>query len=227
MPSVAFNIENPEMVLHDLEQASQRLRREPTVPPSIIGLLSDLCDEIGEMSPGDLQSVAPTDWIAVQSAALRTLSAIRHDEDERQQRRDLRLLTEELRFRMARIADAQSFSEERPAKDVVQWLDSVWSVPQAAKGAVFDVSDRTWQRWAATNESGHPTGDADRHVRLVARVVGDLRYLLTANGVLAWLQTSEPDLGDRTPLEVIQAGDADGLSQLFALVARARSGAAA
>jgi hypothetical protein len=227
MPPVAFDIENPEMVLHDLEQASRRLRREPTVPPSIIGLLSELCDQIGEVSPGDLHAVAPTDWVAVQSAALRTLSAIRHDDDERQQRRDLRLLIEELRFRLARIADDQSFSDERPAKDVVQWLDSVWSVSQAAKGSVFDVSDRTWQRWAAPNEASHPTGDDDRHVRLVARAVGDLRYLLTANGVFAWLQDPDPSLDGRTPLDVIRAGDADGLSQLFALVASARSGAAA
>ena len=227
MPTLGFDIQNPEQVTHELEQASRRLRREATVPPSVIGLLQDLCEDIGQVAPGELEEIAPTDWMEIQSAALRTLTAIRHGEDERQQRRQIRLLLEELHFRIARLADHQPLSDDRPAKEVVRWLDSVWSVPQTAKGAMVGVSDRTWQRWASTEEATQPTGDDERRLRLIARAVADLRHLLTANGVWQWLQDSDPGLDDRAPLEVIKDGDPDGLGRLYSLISRARSGAAA
>jgi len=227
MPTVGFDIQNPGQVAHELEQVSRRLRREPTVPPSVIGLLQELCEDIGQVAPGELQDIAPTDWMELQSAALRTLTAIRHDDDERQQRRQIRLLLEELHFRIARLAERQPLSDDRSPKDVVRWLDSVWSIPQAAKGAVVGVSDRTWQRWASTEESAQPAGDDDRRLRLIARAVADLRHLLTANGVCQWLRDPDPALDDRAPLEVIGDGDADGLGKLYRLIARARSGAAA
>ena len=215
MPTVGFDIQNPEQVAHELEQASRRLRREATVPPSIIGLLQELCEDIGQVAPGELHEIAPTDWMEIQSAALRTLAAIRHDDDERQQRRQIRMLLEELHFRIARLAEQQPLSDDRPPKDVVRWLDSVWSVPQAAKGAVVGVSDRTWQRWASPTESTQPAGDDDRRLRLISRAVADLRHLLTANGVWQWLQDPDPGLNDRSPLDVIADGDPDGLGRLY------------
>jgi uncharacterized protein (DUF2384 family) len=164
--------------------------------------------------------------MAVQSTAIRALGAVRHDEDERDQRRKLRLLIEELRFRLARLAEDEPVSDARPVKDVVRWLDAAWNVPQATKAReVFGVSDRTWQRWASAAETSQPTGDEDRRVRLVARLVADLRHLLTANGVLDWLTTADPALDGSTPLDVVRSGGVDELRRLRSLVARARAGA--
>jgi hypothetical protein len=225
MPVTAFDIHNPQTVVHDLQEAMGRMRSSETVPASVLGLVTDLCEDIANTDLDEASDVSPAAWIAVQAAALKALGAV-HESNEREQRRRLRLLIEELRFRLARLAEDQPISDGRPAKDVVRWLDQAWNVSQSVKGELFEVSDRTWQRWASPNETSEPTGDEDRQVRLVARLVNDLRFLLTANGVLEWLTAELPDLGDRTPLDVVRDGEIDGLRQLLAIVWRARSGAA-
>lgn len=226
MPATAFDIHNPETVVHDLEEAGRRLTTSETVPESVLGLLTDLCEDIGNTDLKEASDVSPATWIGVQAAALRALRAV-HEPDGREQRRMLRLLIEELRFRLARLAEDEPVSDGRPIKDVVRWLDHAWNVSQSVKGELFDVSDRTWQRWASPNETSAPTGDQDRQVRLVARLVNDLRFLLTANGVLDWLVAELPDLEGRRPLDVVHEGEVERLKQLLAVVGRARAGAAA
>lgn len=225
MAVTAFDIHNPEAVVHDLQQATGRLSTSETVPESVVGLVTDLCEDIADTHLDEASDVSPAAWIAIQAAALRALGAV-HEGDERERRRRLRLLVEELRFRLARLAEDQPVSDGRPIKDVVRWVDQTWNVSQSVKGNLFEVSDRTWQRWASPNETSAPTGDEDRQVRLVARLVNDLRFLLTANGVLDWLTAELPDLGGRTPLDVVRDGEIEGLQQLLAVVRRARSGAA-
>lgn len=226
MAALVFDIQRPEVLLHDLEQANRRLAKERAVPESIIQFISDVCEQIGESGPEEPEGVAPNDWMAVQSAALRALAAARHDEDEVRQRRQLRVLIEELRFRLARLAERQWVADDRPVKDVVRWLDRLLTISQAAKGELFGVSDRTWQRWASETETAHPTGDDERQVRLVARVVAELRHLLTANGVVDWLANAEPALGGRSPRQVVRDGEPERLKTLFALAAASRAGAA-
>lgn len=225
MAVTTFDIHEPGTVVRDLEAAARRVQGSETVPDVVLELVSDLCEDIGSADVDAASDISPTDWMAIQSAALRALSAVR-ESDEREQRRKLRLLIEELRFRLARLAEDQPISDGRPIKDVVRWLDRSWNVSQGVKGELFGVSDRTWQRWASANEPSEPTGDQDRHVRLIARLVNDLRFLLTANGVLAWLRSAPPDLGGRTPLEIVRSGDVEGLRQLATVVGRARAGAA-
>ena len=225
MAVTTFDIHEPGTVVRDLEEAARLLRRSETVPDSVIGLVTDLSEGIGNADLDTASDIASAAWMAVQSAALRALAAVR-EPDEREQRRKLRLLVEELRFRLARLAEDQPISDGRPIKDVVGWLDRAWNVPQGVKGELFGVSDRTWQRWASPNETSQPSGDEDRQVRLVARLVNELRFLLTANGVLAWLTAELPELERRTPLDVVRAGDVQGLRQLLTVAGRARTGAA-
>jgi hypothetical protein len=225
MTVTTFDIHDSGTVVRDLEEAARHLRRSETVPDSVLGLVTDLCKDIGEADLDAVSDVSPAAWMAIQSAALRALGAT-GESDDREQRRKLRLLVEELRFRLARLAEEQPISDGRPIKDVVRWLDRAWNVSQSAKGEVFGVSDRTWQRWASPNETSAPSGDEDREVRLMARLVNDLRFLLTANGVLAWVTSELPDLGGRTPLDVVHSGDVEGLQQLLTVVGRARAGSA-
>jgi hypothetical protein len=226
MATAAFDIRNPDTIVHELAKASRHLRRSETVPDWVLTLVADLGEDIGNADIDDAPSISPAAWNAVQSAALRALGAAR-EEDPRQRRRKMRLLLEELRFRLARLAEDEAMSDARPIKDVVRWLDQTWNVPQRVKAELFDVSDRTWQRWASADEASEPSGEQDRQVRLVSRLVNDLRFLLTANGVIDWLQTSQPDLRDHAPLDVVRSGDISRLRDLLAIVARARSGAAA
>lgn len=225
MTVTTFDIHEPGTVVRELEEAARRLRGSATVPDSVLALVNHLCEDIGNADLDAAPEISPVAWMAVQSAALRALRAV-HESDPREQRRQLRLLIEELRFRLARLAEDQPISEGRPIKDVVRWLDRTWNVSQSVKGELFGVSDRTWQRWASPNETSEPSGDEDRQVRLVARLVNDLRFLLTANGVLAWVRSELPDLGGRTPLDIVRSGDVDGLQELLTVVGRARAGAA-
>src|SRR5919106_5406541 len=104
MAVTAFDIHNPETVVHDLQEATERLRTSETVPESVLALGMDLCEDIANTDLDEASDVSPAAWIAVQAAALRAFGAV-NEVDEREQRRRLRLLIEELRFRLARLAE--------------------------------------------------------------------------------------------------------------------------
>lgn len=229
MTAVAFDIANPAQVAHELEEANRRLAKEPTVPASILAMVAELAEQISETSRDERAGagVRPDEWIDVQAAALRALHVATLEDDERAQRRQLRGSIEELRFRLARLAEHEPLADERPIDEIVRWLDGVLTVPQATKAALFGVRDRTYQRWISETDSSRPSGDDERRVRLVARLVGDLRHLLTAVGVVGWLQRPHPALGQRRPLDLLDSSDPRELQQLFELVAAARAGAAA
>jgi uncharacterized protein (DUF2384 family) len=230
MSATAFDLAHPELVAHELDEANRRLARQAVAPASVLGLVEAVCDEIGNTSREQLSGVGvePDAWIEIQRAALRAQRVVLGgDKDDRQQRRRLRLLIEELRFRLARLAEDEQVSDERPIDDVVRWLDNVLSLPQAAKARLCRVGERTYQRWVSETDPGHPTGDDERRVRLLARLVTDLRYVLTAVGAAEWLEREHPALGDRVPLDLLDEPDPSALSALFSLVAAARAGAAA
>ena len=230
MSATAFDLAHPELVVHELDGANRRLAHEATTPPSVRGLVEAVCEEIANTSREQLRGVGvePDTWIEVQRAALRAQRvALGGEEDERQQRRQLRLLIEELRFRLARLAEYEEVSDERPIDDLVRWLDRVLSLPQAAKAQLCRVGERTYQRWVSETDPGHPAGDDERRVRLLARLLSDLRYLLTAIGAAEWLERAHPALDDRVPLDLIDDPDPHALRALFSLVASTRAGSAA
>ncbi len=228
MTAVAFDITKPETVAHALEEANRRLAREKTVPDSVLGLVTELSAQIGETSPEDRAAagVSAEAWIAVQSAALRALNAGYADDDERHQRGAMRRRLEELRFYLSRLAERDRVADEQPIEAVVRWIDDVLSVPQGVKAQLLGVHDRKYQRWTSESDASRPAGDDERRVRLVARLVTDLRPVLTAVGVVRWLQEKNAGLNERRPLELVAEGDPGELQRLFDMVAAARAGAA-
>lgn len=230
MTAIAFDLAHPELVAHELNEANRRLARETVAPGSIRDLVVDVCAEIAATSREQLSGVGvePDAWIEIQRTALRALrAALGGEEDERGQRRALRLLIEELRFRLARLAEYEQVSDERPVDEVVRWLDGVLSLPQAAKAKLCRVGERTYQRWVSETDPGQPTGDDERRVRLLARLVTELRFVLTAVGAAEWLEREQPALGGRVPLDLLDEPDPHALQALFGLVASTRGGAAA
>jgi PAS domain-containing protein len=164
-------------------------------------------------------------WIDLQRAAR---PAVAYGErNAKRQRRELRLLIEELRFRLARLAERERLADERPIGDIVQWFDATVTISQSAKAALLGVGDRTYQRWVSPSEQAGPSGDEERRLRIIAWLVGDLRHVLTAAGVVHWLEHPHPAQRGRTPVAVIQAGDPEDLAALYGLAAAARAGAAA
>lgn len=227
MSLVGFDIRNPEVVAHELGEANRRLARAAETPASVGALLDQLAGDIGSTDRNDLSGVSPEDWIALQSAALRTQSALRHIGDERELRRQLRLLIDELQALLFRLAEKKPVSEDQPVKDVARWLDRIVSLPQQRKADLLGVSERTYQRWISEAESSQPEGEEERRVRLIARAVNDLRFLFTAAGAVEWLERENARLDGQTPRHLLGSGDPEQAQRVFEVIASARTGAAA
>ena len=224
MSAIAFDVRQPAHLEHALGDANRRLAREAGTPPSVIGLVEDIADAIAAGDSEEVATVNPWLWIRLQSAALRAQAALR-DEDP-QRRRQLRLALEQMRFLFARIADRQPIGEDRPAADVAGWLDrKLASVSQPKKAELLGVSPRTYQRWISDREVARPAGEDERRLRVVARIVNQLRHSLTGPGVVDWFDHPRADLGDVSPTEILD--DHDKLELLLAAAAASRGNVAA
>lgn len=228
MPTVAFDIADPQAVVHELDEANRRLARERTVPAAVEGLVLDVAAAVLETSREDrlAAGVDPDAWIDVQQAAGRAQAVVFREHDARRKRRELRLLLEELRFRFARLAEQERLSDERPIEEVVAWFDAALGLSQPAKAALLGVGERTYQRWVSSS-AARPIGDDERRLRIVAWLIADLRHVLTAVGAAGWLWRPHPALGGHTPNDIIMVGHPEELKTLYRIAAEARSGAAA
>ena len=223
MSAIAFDIRNPEAVVHELAEANGRLALEREVPASIIGLIEDLAMAISEADAAALASVDPSLWIQIQAAALRAQSAT--SLDDREQRRAVRITLEQIRFLFARLAERQPVSEDQPIKDVLAWLDDKLTVPQRRKADVLGVGERTYQRWISPSEAAEPEAEQEHRVRVVARVTAQLRHVLTGTGVVDWFETPMEELAGEKPLDVL--GDPTAVERVLHLAVAPRSFSAA
>lgn len=224
MTAVAFDLRQPQIVARELGEANRRLEKGPETPASIIGVVEDITDAIAESGDHDLADVNPWLWIAVQGAALRAQSALRETDPDR--RRHLRLALEQMRFLFARIADRQPVGEDQSSREIARWLEEkLASVPQQRKADLLGVGLRTYQRWVSERESAAPSGDDDRRLRVVARIVNQLRHSLTGPGVIEWFEYPRSDLGDTAPAALLD--DPGRLEELLAAAAASRGNVAA
>jgi hypothetical protein len=224
MSATVFDLEHPLVVAHELGEANRRLAREADTPASVIGLVEDVADAISEDDEHDLAVVNPWLWIRVQGAALRAQSCLR--EDDPQRRRQLRLALEQMRFLFARIAEREPIGEDQSANEVARWLETTLrSVSQQQKADLLRVGVRTYQRWISDREVTTPTGEDERRLRVVARIVNQLRHSLTGPGVIEWFDHPRADLDGSSPADVL--GDPDRLEPLLAAAAASRGHVAA
>jgi putative toxin-antitoxin system antitoxin component (TIGR02293 family) len=224
MSAIAFDIRQPEAVAHEVGEANQRLAGETDVPSSIIELINDLSEAIGEVDNATVSLIDPSLWIQIQAAALRAQRAATLD-DDREQRRAVRITLEQIRFLFARLAERQPVTEDRPIKDVLVWLDEKLTVPQRRKADLLGVGERTYQRWISRSEKAAPEAEQEHRVRVVARVTAQLRHVLTGAGVADWFETPMEDLDGRKPLDVL--GDPAATEQVLHLAVAPRSFSAA
>jgi hypothetical protein len=224
MPATVLDIRQPAIVARELAAANATLAKQSETPASVVGLVEDLADAIAGGDDAQLALVNPWLWIKLQSAALRAQAAIRARDPQR--RRQLRLALEQLRFLFARIADREPIGEDRAAHEVASWLDhKLASVSQPRKADLLHVSPRTYQRWISDRERTHPNGEDERRLRIVARIVNQLRHSLTGPGVVEWFDHPRADLEGATPAEVLD--DPEKLELLIAAAAASRGSVAA
>ena len=139
---------------------------------------------------------------------------------------ELRLALEQMRFLFARIADREPIGEDIPAHEVATWLDSkLTAVSQQRKAELLRISLRTYQRWTSDRDPVSPSGEDERRLRIVARIVNQLRHSLTGPGVVEWFDYPRADLDEATPAEVID--DPAKLELLIAAAAASRGNVAA
>jgi uncharacterized protein (DUF2384 family) len=226
MTAVAFDLLHPEAIAGRVARAGRALEETADTPAEVIELVEDLCVAIGEGDRSELASVNPWLWIAVQGAALRAQAALRREDPQR--RRDLRLALAQLHFLLSRIADRREVGEDRPAAEIARWLEEKLPlVAQGRKARLLGVSLRTYQRRLAEHGTGGEGGSAagERRLRVVARIVNQLRHGLTGPGVVEWFEHARPDLGGKRPLDLLD--DAESLEDLLAAAAASRGNLAA
>jgi len=224
MSATALDLQHPSVVAQELGEANRRLARESETPAAVVGLVEDIAVAISEGDAHELAVVNPWLWIRVQGAALRAQAALRDDDPER--RRRLRLAIEQMRFLFARIAEREPIGEDQPAVEVARWLESTLpSVSQQQKADLLRVGSRTYQRWISDRETTTPTGADERRLRIVARLVNQLRHSLTGPGVIEWFGHPRADLGGASPGEIVD--DAERLEPLLAAAAASRGNVAA
>jgi transcriptional regulator with XRE-family HTH domain len=162
-------------------------------------------------------------WIDLQRAAHGAAPAARAGGAPAAQRRALRIGVEGMRFLLERIAERELLGDDRPAREIAAWLEDALAVSQSEKAELLGVSLRTYQRWLAGEAA--PSGEDERRLRLLARLVLDVRGLLGGPGVAGWLRDPDRALGGRSPLEIVAEGDPRRLARLLELSGAARAGA--
>jgi hypothetical protein len=218
------DLTEPAAAATAVQALNNRLATEPTIPDEIAA-------EVGEIA-GALDGIAPRRWEAVDpyhavTLLHSTLSAQRAvgRPDDTAARDQLRIALESIRQSLAAIAERQPVSDERTPKEVVQWLAERTEVPQARLADLLGVSARQLQRWISAGETAQPEGDDARKVRLVARIVNQLRFVLTPAGTVEWFSWPRSDLDDGRPLDLL--GDPAAEPQLTALAGAMRGMSAA
>lgn len=208
----------------EIGEANRRLAREAETPASVVALVEDVADAISAGDEHELAVVNPWLWIRVQGAALRAQAALR--DDDPQQRRRLRLALEQMRFLFARIAEREPIGEERSANEVARWLDAMLpSASQQRKADLLGIGLRTYQRWISDRQATTPTGADERRLRVVARIVNQLRHSLTGPGTIEWFEQTRADLGGSSPAQVLD--DPHRLELLLGAAAASRGNVAA
>jgi DNA-binding transcriptional regulator YiaG len=119
----------------------------------------------------------------------------------------LRMALDGLAAAFDAIAEQEPVSDDRTGKELVAWLAEHTEVSQAELASLLGVSPRQFQRWLSPAEKAGPEGDDLRRVRVVARIVNQLRFSLTPAGVVWWFSHRSPQLGRKRPIDLLDRPD--------------------
>lgn len=207
---------DPAAIERELAERNLQLARETEVSEDLRLYLEQLADDIAALTneaPGDID---PYLLLAANGALIRALRVLGSG-DLPTERREIRTHLEQMRQVFRDIAEGGPLYEDRPAKEIAQWLASVLETSQASLAELLGVSTRTFQRWLSEENTAGPEGEDARRVRVVARIANHLRHALTGPGVVRWFSLPHPQLDGRRPLDLLDdPSDADRLATLAA-----------
>ena len=196
------DLSDPAAAAREIQRLNDRLARERTVPPAIAAAVREIASGIEDTNLRRWETIDPTHAVIVLRSAVSAQRALEQP-DSPAARDQLRVALESIRQSLAAIAEREPVSAERTPKEIVQWLAARTEVPQSRLAGLLGVSARQLQRWLSTAQSSQPEGDDARRVRLVARIVNQLRFALTPAGTVEWFGWVRSDLGSRAPAELL------------------------
>jgi hypothetical protein len=214
------DIADPAAAAAELGSLNQRLAAERAIPPAISDAVHEVAAGVTDTAIARWESVDPRHAVILLQSVVAAQEAI-DDPRPRRGRDGLRLALETMRQAFAAIAEGEGISDERSPKEIVRWLVETTEVPQARLAAVIGVSPRQFQRWASPNEPAQPEGDDARRIRAIARIVNQLRFVLTPGGTIDWFDWPRRDLRGRSPRDVL--ADPKRLPDLTAAAAAMRT----
>jgi transcriptional regulator with XRE-family HTH domain len=191
-----------EEVKQSFVEAVEELASSDAVASPFEDRLGEIAARLREL-PGKLEpSVFERDQIHELHAALHEIRDLMADLERVEDRLDilneLLLRIEVIRHIVRDAIDEHVAGIGDDAGHVVtqigQWLPAV---PQREIARLAGVDRRTVARWTA--KSGPP----QRRLQLVAQLVAVLRHSWTGEGVVAWFDRSNHDLGDRKPISLL------------------------
>jgi hypothetical protein len=196
------------------------LAAHTTIPPEIAEAVRGFIDRALGADIDTWLEIDPYQALLVHRALLEAQEAagIADDADARNR---LRLALTRLADALYLIAESEPTSESRSSKEVARWLVETVDVPQKDVADLLGVDLRKLQRWISESTANQPEGDDARRVRTVAKIVNQLRHVLTAPGVVAWFDWPLPELGGKTPASLL--GNVAKTSTLLSAASNMRS----
>jgi hypothetical protein len=211
------DVSNPVSAAEELQRLNDLLARESSISPEVREGVHQFAAGVTQTALARWEALDPRHALLVLHSAVEAQEAL----EDPGGRDRLRVALETARQAFAAVAEAEPVADERTPKEVVRWLVEITEAPQARLAELLGVSLRHFQRWASPHESSHPEGDDVRTVRALARVVNQLRYVLTPAGVVDWFDWPRRDLRGATPRDALR--DPARLPELLAAAASMRS----
>jgi hypothetical protein len=218
------DLAQPAVAAREIQLVNDRLAAERTVPEPIAQTVREIVAAVDHTDLRRWHSIDPHHAVVLLHAAVSAQRALERPADPAA-RDQLRTALESMRQALATLAEGEPIGDDRSPKQVVQWLVGHTEVPQARLARLLGTSPRQLQRWVAAGESAQPEGDDARRVRLVARLVNQLRFVLTPAGTVEWFGWPRSDLDGKRPTDLLR--DPANEPRLASAAAAMRGAAAA
>lgn len=196
------DLSQPDAAASEIQRLNDRLAAERAIPAEIADAVRELAAGVDQTNLQRWEAIDPHHAVVVLHSAVSAQRAL-EDPDSSAARDQLRVALESIRQSLAAIAEREPVSDKRTPKQTVQWLAARTEVPQPTLAALLGVSARQLQRWLSESEAVQPEGNDARKVRVIARVVNQLRFVLTPAGTIDWFGWPRTDLGQRRPLDLL------------------------
>ena len=120
-PQTITDLSQPAAAAAEIQRLNDRLAGERTIPPAVAVAVREIAAGIEETNTRRWETIDPTHAVIVLRSALSARRAL--DEPGSPAARDeLRVALESIRQSLAAIAEREPVSDERPPKQIVQWL---------------------------------------------------------------------------------------------------------